>query len=124
MALLTLQLRGDQIDATAISRLTTEKMAALTLLLKEQAAAVEDDLFVAENRVYEEFALSPYTPVTEAGLLRDLESQALHLQEGLAMMQEDLQAVQTDAGLKRWLKLQKKMTKADNFEPDFDGFFR
>lgn len=124
MALLTLQLRCEQIDATAISRLTTEKMAALTLLLKEQAAAVEEDLFVAVSRVHEEFALSAYTPLTEAGLLRDLESQAMDLQEGLAMMQEDLQAVQTDAGLKRWLKLQKKMAKADNFEPDFDGFFR
>ena len=124
MALLTLQLRCAQIDATAISRLTTEKMAALTLLLKEQAAAVEEDLFVAENRVQEEFALSPYTPLTEAGLIRDLESQAFDLQERLTSMQDDLQAVQTDAGLKRWLKLQKKMAKADEFEPDFDEFFR
>jgi hypothetical protein len=33
MALLTLQLRFEQIDATAISRMTTDKMAALTLLL-------------------------------------------------------------------------------------------
>lgn len=124
MALLMLQLRCEQIDATAISRLTTEKMAALTLLLKEQAAAVEEDLFVAENRVHEEFALSPYTPVTEAGLMRDLESQVLAVQEDLALMQEDFSAVQTDAGLKAWIKLQKKMAKADHFEPDFDGFFR
>lgn len=124
MALLTLQLRCAQIDATAISRLTTEKMAALTLLLKEQAAAVEEDLFVAVNRMQEEFALSPYTPVTEAGLIRDLESQALDLQEGLASMQDDLQAVQTDAGLKRWLKIQKKRSKADHLAPDFEAFFR
>lgn len=124
MALLTLQLRCEQMDATAIARLTTEKMAALTLLLKQQAVAVEEDLFTAENRVQQEFALSPYTPLTEAGLVRDLESQALDLEEGIALMLEDLQAVQTDAGLKRWLKRQKKMTKAANVEPDFDELFR
>ena len=124
MALLTLQLRCEQMDATAIARLTTEKMAALTLLLKQQAVAVEEDLFTAENRVQQEFALSPYTPLTEAGLVRHLESQALDLEEGIALMQEDLQAVQTDAGLKRWLKRQKKMTKAANVEPDFDELFR
>lgn len=124
MALLTLQLRCEQMDATAIARLTTEKMAALTLLLKQQAVAVEEDLFTAENRVQQEFALSPYTPLTEAGLVRDLESQALDLEEGIALMLEDLQAVQTDAGLKRWLKRQKKMARAANVEPDFDELFR
>ncbi len=124
MALLTLQLRCEQIDATAISRLTTEKMAALTLLLKEQAAAVEEDLFTAENRVQEEFALSPYTPFTKAGLLRDLDNQVLDLEEGIALMQEDLAAIQTDAGLKGWVKRQKKIAKANDFDADFDEFFR
>lgn len=124
MALLTLQLRCEQIDATAISRLTTEKMAALTLLLKEQAAAVEEDLFMVVNRMREEFALSPYTPVTEAGLLRDLECQVLDVEEGVTLMQEDLSAVQTDAGLKAWVKMQKKMAKANDFDSDFDEFFR
>lgn len=124
MALLTLQLRCEQIDQAAVSRLTTDKMAALTRLLKDQATAAEEDLFAAEDRVYAEFALSPYTPVTEAGLLRHLESVALALEEAVALMQEDLQAVQSDAGLKGWLKLQKKMAKANDFEPDFGEFFR
>ena len=123
MALLMLQLRCAQIDATAISRLTTEKMAALTRLLKDQAAAVEEALFAAEDRVQAEFALSPYTPFTKAGLLRDLDNQALDLEEGIALMQEDLAAVQTDAGLKGWVKRQKKIAKANDLDADFDAFF-
>ena len=54
------------------------------------------------------FALSPSTPLTLAGLLHPLESQAMKLQESVASMQVNLQAVQINAGLKCWLKAQKK----------------
>jgi hypothetical protein len=32
--------------------------------------------------------------------------------------------VQTDAGLKRWIKRQKKMSRAEEAESDFEAFFR
>ena len=124
MALLMLQLRCEQIDASAISRLTTEKMAALTLLLKEQAAELERDVYVAVSKVQQEFDLSPFTSVTAAGLTLDLDAQARGLMETLAGMQEDLRSVQTDAGLKRWVKDQKKMMKADALESDLESYFR
>lgn len=124
MALLTLQLRFEQIDATAISRMTTDKMAALTLLLKEQAAALEENLFASMARVQDEFGLSPFTPLTAAGLTLGLDAQALGLAETVAMMQDDLHSVQTDAGLKRWIKMQKKISKIEEFDPDFERFFR
>ena len=124
MALLTLQLRFEQIDATAISRMTADKMAALTLLLKEQAAALEENLFASMARVQDEFGLSPFTPVTAAGLTLELDAQALGLAEMVAMMQDDLHSVQTDAGLKRWIKMQKKVSAAEAFDPDFECFFR
>lgn len=124
MALLMLQLRCEQIDASAISRLTTEKMAALTLLLKEQAAALEEDVHVAVCKVQQEFELSPFTSVTSIGLTLELDAQARGLMQTLAEMQEDLRSVQTDAGLKRWVKDQKKMMKADELESGFESYFR
>ena len=124
MALLMLQLRCEQIDASAISRLTTEKMAALTLLLKEQAAALEKDVHVAVSKVQQEFDLSPFTPVTAVGLTLELDAQASGLVQTLAEMQDDLRSVQTDAGLKRWVKTQKKMLKAQELESGFNDFFR
>ena len=124
MALLMLQLRCEQIDASAISRLTTEKMAALTLLLKEQAAALEKDVHVAVSKVQQEFDLSPFTSVTSFGLTLDLDAQASGLMQTLAEMQDDLRSVQTDAGLKRWVKTQKKMLKVQELESGFNDFFR
>jgi hypothetical protein len=124
LALLTLQLRCEQIDATAISRLTADKMAALTQLLKEQAVALEKDLFTSLGNVQAEFALSPFTPVTQAGLMLELDAQAAGLAETVALMQDDLRCVQTDAGLKRWIKMQKKMSRAEEAESDFEAFFR
>ena len=124
MALLMLQLRCEQIDASAMARLTTEKMAALTRLLKEQAVALERDVELAVYKVQHEFELSPFTSVTAAGLTLDLDAQALDLVETLAVVQEDLRSVQTDAGLKRWVKIQKKMLRNDEFEFARDDFFR
>ena len=124
MALLMLQLRCEQIDASAISRLTTEKMAALTLLLKEQAAVLEKDVHVAVSKVQQEFDLSPFTPVTAVGLTLELDAQASGLVQTLAEMQDDLRSVQTDAGLKRWVKTQKKMLKEQELESGFNDFFR
>ena len=120
MTLLTLQLRCEQIDASAISRLSTEKMAALTLLLKEQAAALEKDVHVEVAKVQHEFDLSPFTSVTSLGLTLDLDAQASGLMQALAEMQEDLRSVQTDAGLKHWVKTQKKMLKEQELESGFN----
>ncbi len=124
MTLLTLQLRCEQIDASAISRLSAEKMKSLTLLLKEQAAALEGDLHAAMHQVQQEFELSPFTPVTAAGLTYDLDAQARGIADMLADMQDDLQHMQTDAGLKRWVKMYKKALKDEAFEADIVSFFR
>ncbi|TAG35494.1 MAG: hypothetical protein EAZ34_03330 [Polaromonas sp.] len=124
MALLTLQLSCEQIDASAISRLSAEKMAALTLLLKEQATALEKDVHLEVSKVQQEFDLSPFTLVTTLGLTLDLDAQTNDLMQVLAEMQDDLRSVQTDAGLKHWVKTQKKMLKAQELESGFSDFFR
>ena len=124
MALLTLQRRGDPSDTTAISRLTNEKVATLTRLLQAQAIAVKEDLVLAVSRLHQEFALLPDTCLTDAGLAHDLENQVRLLQDGLAAMQDDLQAVQSGAGLKRWLKQQRKTARLNEVDPGVDVFFQ
>ena len=123
MTLLTLQLRCEQIDASAISRLSAEKMKSLTLLLKEQAAALEGHLHAALYQVQQEFELSPFTPVTAAGLTCELDTQARGMADMLADRRDDLQHMQTDAGLKRWVKMQKKAFKDEAFKADIVSFF-
>ena len=124
MALLTLQLRCEHMDASAVSRLTTEKMKSLTLLLKEQAAALEGDLHAAMCQVQQEFELSPFTLVTAVGLTRELDAQVRGMADMLADVQDDLHHMQTDAGLKHWVKMHKKALKDEAFESDIVSFFR
>ena len=128
MALLTLQSHCKQPGAEAVSRLTAEKMAALTTLLKAQAASLDGEVALALAQLRGEFALSDFTPVTVQGLTLALGEQASALVDATALMQQDLQRVKTDTGLKRWLKAQQKRSAQTRFPiefpADFQDFFR
>ena len=115
MALLTLQRYCEPPDATAGSRPTAEKMAALTTLLKAQSASLDGEVAVALAQLRGEFALSDFTPVTVQGLTLALDEQAGALANVTALMQQDLQRVKTDTGLKRWLKAQQKRSAQTAF---------
>ena len=119
MALLTLQRHCEQPDATASSRPTAEKMAALTMLLKAQAASLDGEVALALAQLRGEFALSDFTPVTVQGLTLALDEQAGVLADITALMQQDLQRVKTDTGLKRWLKAQQKRSAQTAFTIEF-----
>lgn len=108
-------------DAAAIVCMTAEKMATLTRLLKEQAAAVQENLATAMDKVRDEFGLLACTPVTETELMRALDAQACSLVDALAVVQDDMQAMQTGAGLKRWVKHHKKMLAARDVLPAYNG---
>ena len=121
VALLTLQALCSHSDAAAMVRMTTEKMATLTRLLKEQAIAMQENLATAMDKVRDEFGLLACTPVTETELMRALDAQARSVAGALAVVQDDLQAMQTDAGLKRRVKQHKKMLAARDVLPAYDG---
>ena len=108
MALLTLQQRCAPADAAGTSRWPAAKVTALMPLLQHQVIAAEQALLAATERVRQEFALAPRAAVTGAALTQALGEQALDLAEALAVAQQDLAALQTDSGLKRWIKVQKK----------------
>jgi hypothetical protein len=115
MALLQIQLRIEQADAQSLSQLPEEKIASMSLLLKQQASELEQELAAQRAQVMDGFDLPSY-PAPSAAMLRgQLLMQADSLKDDLASMEEDLALVQDDAGFKRWLKSQKQLRA----EPDF-----
>lgn len=114
-ALLTLQLRVEQAEPGSLARMAEDKVAALNLLLKDQVAALEQDLSAVEIQARDEFGLAPYVAVTAASLARTLARQRQQLEQDIAHMNRDLRRVQDDAEFKRWLKEQ--TSAARQFDP-------
>ncbi len=116
VALLHLQLRIAQTDTQDLLQQPAERIAAMSLLLKQQATELESELFARQEQLQQEFDLEFYQTPTAAMLRSQLALQEHVLKDELADMADDLEAVQDDAGLKRWLKLQTKMSRqADYF---------
>ena len=109
VALLHLQLRIAQADAQDLLQQPEERIAAMSLLLKQQAAELENELFARQQHIKQEFDLDIFQLPTAATLRRQLELQAKDLKEELSFMAADIAQVQDDAGFKRWLKAQVKM---------------
>lgn len=115
MALLHLQLRIAQADSQDLLQQPEERIAAMTRLLKQQAAELETELQARHQHLQQEFDLAFYREPTAATLRHELELQEYSLKEQLASMEEDLAEVQDEAGFKRWLKLQRKLSR----QPDY-----
>jgi len=111
MALLHLQLRIAQADSQDLLQQPEERIAAMSLLLKQQAAELESELMARRQHLQDAFELDFYQIPTAATLRRELEQQEKDLKDELAFMAEDLAQVQDDAGFKRWLKAQVKMSR-------------
>jgi uncharacterized protein YdcH (DUF465 family) len=117
MALLHLQLRIAQADSQDLLQQPEERIAAMTRLLKQQAAELESELMARQQHLQQEFELEFYQQPSAATLRRQLEQQEKHLKDELAFMEKDLAQVQDDAGFKRWLKVQSRMGKSVDFDP-------
>ena len=120
LALLQLQLQADLADADHVATMAQEKLSALTALVKERVAVLNDELQMLQHQAMVEFDLPPHVPVSETSLKHYLSLQRQDLQAAIVMMQQDLQRVQDDAYLKRWLKEQHALAQ-DDFGPL--GFF-
>jgi len=125
MALLQLQLRAALADGEMIATMAREKIAALTLLLKERVLVLTHEMYGIKGQMQAEFGLAPHEPVSAASLKRCLREDQQDLQEQIAAMSGDLQRVQNDAEFKRWLREQTEMSQhRDSFDPfDFDPLF-
>ena len=94
------------------SRMADDKLIAMSLLLKEQVAALEDDLDQLESRLSRELCVAVQAQTDEGVLdqsLQRLQADQRHITDTLAA---DLRRIQNEAELKRWLKEQWQLAKA------------
>jgi len=122
LALLQLQLRADLVDASQMASMAKEKLAALTALLKDRVKVLTQELFMAEQRIMDEFNLPIYATVSATALRRHLVEQELDLREEIDIMKQDLALVQDDARFKRWLKEQHEGVQDAYFDPEDFAF--
>ncbi|MGI9217104.1 MAG: hypothetical protein ACR2JA_08925 [Hydrogenophaga sp.] len=103
VTLMQIQLRAELADPAAVSRLADDRLAALTLLLKQQVAGLERERAARQGQLAAEFDL-PHQQVANPNTLRQaLLAQVAALESAVAQLEQDLAAVQDVATLKRWL---------------------
>jgi hypothetical protein len=110
--LLRLQMQAALTGEAGASRLADDKLAAMSLLLKEQVTALEDDLAQLESRLSRELcvpvsAQQDLAHMTQA--LQRLQADQRHVADSLSA---DGKRIQNEAELKRWLKEQSRAFKA------------
>lgn len=109
LALLKLQVQADLADGLGLAALARDRLASLSLLLKERADWLAGELRALEQAAREEFALPPNLPLSEAALRRHLRDCRESLQYDIGSMQRDLRLVRDDAQFKRWLREQERL---------------
>lgn len=103
VTLMQIQLRAELADPAAVSRLADHRLAALTLLLKQQVAGLERERAARQGQLAAEFDL-PHQQVANPNTLKQaLLSQVAALESAVAQLEQDLAAAQDVAALKRWL---------------------
>jgi hypothetical protein len=110
--LLRLQMQAALSGEAGASRLADDKLAAMSLLLKEQVTALEDDLAQLESRLSRELCVpisAQLDPADMAQALQRVLADQRHVGDRLSA---DLRRIQNEAELKRWLKEQSRAFKA------------
>ena len=110
--LLRLQMQVSQGSPQSTARMADDKLIAMSLLLKEQVAALEDDLDQLESRLSRELCVPVRADADESVMaqsLQRLQADQRHITESL---ESDLCRIQNDAELKRWLKEQWQLAKS------------
>jgi hypothetical protein len=105
LSLLRLQLESEHVDSSRLSSLASERVVAMSRLLKEQADALKDDVAQLEDKIGYHFHVYPHQ-INEAALTHFINNEKIALLDSLDLMREDMLAVQDDKLLKRWLKQQ------------------
>lgn len=103
VTLMQIQLRAELADPAAVARLADDRLAALTLLLKQQVAGLERERAARQGQLAAEFDL-PHQQVANPNTLKQaLLSQVAALEAAVTQLEQDLAAALDVATLKRWL---------------------
>ncbi|MDI9232542.1 J domain-containing protein [Limnohabitans lacus] len=109
--LMRLQMQVTQVDAKASSRLADDKLTAMCALLKEQVAALEDDLEQLQIRLSRELCIAVRADADEALMTQALQRMQADQRHEVDTLEADLRRIAHEAELKRWLKEQAQMAK-------------
>ncbi len=110
--LLRLQMQVTQGSPQSTAGMADDKLMAMSMLLKEQVSALEDDLDQLQSRLSRELCVPVRADADEtvmAQSLQRLQADQRHITESL---ESDLRRIQNEAELKRWLKEQWQLAKA------------
>ncbi len=108
LALLKLQLRAQQIDASAMSTVAEDKLKSWIALLRAQSKDLTNECIELEIQMSHEFRVPRHQDLTAANLERSLQAAMQDYDEALHMMRSDLEMIKNDADLKRWAKANSK----------------
>jgi len=110
--LLRLQMQVSQGSPQSTARMADDKLIAMSLLLKEQVAALEEDLDQLESRLSRELCVPVRADADEAVMAQSLQRLQADQRDIADTLAADLRRIQNDAELKRWLKEQWQLAKA------------
>ena len=122
VTLMQIQLRAELADPAAVSRLADDRLAALTLLLKQQVAGLERERAARQGQLAAEFDL-PHQQVANPNTLRQaLLAQVAGLEAQVAQLAQDLAQVQDVSALKRWLNGRREAPPPTRSDRDPDDY--
>lgn len=119
--LLHLQLQVAQVDPQHMARMSHDKLAAMSVLLKEQLAALQDDVWQLQSRLSQELGVALDLQSTEDTWTQALQRIQADRRYALERLEADLRRVQHDSELKRWLKEQALQAKEQAKAAALDG---
>ena len=119
--LLRLQLQVAHVDPQHLARLSNEKLAGMSLLLKEQLAALQDDVWQLQSQLTRELGLALDAPFSEEVWTHGLQRIQADRRYALERLEADLQRIQQASELKRWLKEQALLAKEQAKTQTMDG---
>ena len=109
--LLRLQMQVTQVTPQSTARMADDKLQAMSLLLKEQVTALEDDLDQLQSRLSRELCVPVRAEADEAAMTQSLQRIQADQRQNMDSLASDLRRIHNDAELKRWLKEQWQLAK-------------
>lgn len=107
VTLLQIQSRAELADPDAVHKLSDERLASLTLLLKAQVGELERERAGRQSALADEFDLPDGQSPNANTLLQNRIDQARDLEAAIAEIEHDLEQVSNGVRVKRWLNAQR-----------------
>jgi hypothetical protein len=108
VTLLQIQSRAELADPEAVHKLSDERLASLTLLLKTQVAELERERAGRQSALADEFDLPEGVSPNANTMLQNRIDQTRALEAAIAEIKHDLEQVSNGVRVKRWLNAQRE----------------